>query len=261
MRDGENISLHPSISPPLVRSIKITESPSAMLRKLLILFIALTIPFLLVVANIRLVANPWFIQFEYNRSGFPADPYGFTLEQRTPLGLAGLYSVVPEGAGLIELEQAKLPNGEPAFIAREIKHMRDVRNLMAVVFPLALIIGGALIVLAIVFRKSPRYNDTVPLGLRAGAVLTLILLAGLIAYILINFDAFFLQFHQLFFEGDSFAFRYDDTLIRLYPEQLWSDASILIGGLTGVMAAALLAASWWWLKRLYTLKCKRPNRL
>jgi integral membrane protein (TIGR01906 family) len=221
-----------------------------MLKKLLIAAIALTVPFLLVVGNIRLVANPWFIQFEYNRSGFPADAYGFTLEQRTPLALAGLYSVVPEGAGMIELEQAKLLNGEPAFTAREIKHMLDVRVLMATVFPLALIIGGVLIVLAIVLRKSPKYSDVVPQGLRAGSTLTLILLAGLITYVLINFEAFFLQFHQLFFEGDSFAFRYDDTLIRLYPEQLWSDASILIGALTGVMAMALLAASWWWLKKV-----------
>jgi integral membrane protein (TIGR01906 family) len=221
-----------------------------MLRKILIVLITLTIPLLLVVANIRIVANPWFIQFEYNRPGFPADAYGFTQEQRMPLALAGLYSVVPEGAGMIELEQAKLPNGEPAFIAREIKHMLDVRVLMARVFPLALIIGGALIVLAIVFRKNQTYCDTVPRGLRAGSILTLSLLAGLITYILINFDAFFLQFHQLFFEGDSFAFRYDDTLIRLYPEQLWNDASILIGVLIGVMAVALLVISVWWLKKV-----------
>jgi integral membrane protein (TIGR01906 family) len=221
-----------------------------MLKKILIILIALTVPFLLVVANIRLVANPWFIQFEYNRPGFPVDAYGFTLEQRTPLALAGLYSVVPEGAGMIELEQAKLPSGEPAFNAREIKHMLDVRVLMAKVFPLALIIGGVLIVLAIVFRKNQTYRDTVPRGLRAGSILTLSLLAGLITYILINFEAFFLQFHQLFFEGETFAFRYDDTLIRLYPEQLWSDASILIGVLTGMMAVGLLAIGWWWLKKI-----------
>jgi integral membrane protein (TIGR01906 family) len=221
-----------------------------MLRKILIALIALTVPFLLVVGNIRVVANPWFIQFEYNRADFPADPYGFTLAQRTPLAMAGLYSVVPEGAGLIELEQARLPNGEPAFNAREIKHMRDVRLLIATVFPLALILGSVWIILAIAFRKSPAYCDVVPQGLRAGSILTLILLAGLIAYILINFDAFFLQFHQLFFAGDSFAFRYDDTLIRLYPEQLWNDAAILIGVLTGVLAAVLLAVSGWWLKKV-----------
>jgi integral membrane protein (TIGR01906 family) len=149
-----------------------------------------------------------------------------------------------------ELEQARLPNGAPAFQDREIKHMLDVRVLMAKVFPLALVIGIVLVVLAFVFRKSPVYRDAVPHGLRAGSTLTLILLVGLIAYVLLNFDAFFLQFHQLFFEGDSFLFRYDDTLIRLYPEQLWSDASILIGVLTAGMAVALLAASWWWLRKV-----------
>ncbi len=221
-----------------------------MLRKIIIAAIALTIPFLLVVGNIRLVANPWFINFEYNRPGFPIDAYGFTQEQRTPLAMAGLYSVVPEGAGMILLEQATLPNGEPAFNAREIKHMQDVRVLMAKVFPAALILTALWIIVAIAFRKSATYQDTVPQGLRAGATLTLVLLIGLIAYILLNFDSFFLQFHQLFFEGDSFAFRFDDTLIRLYPEQLWSDASILIGALTAVMAVLLLALSWWWLRRM-----------
>ncbi len=221
-----------------------------MLRKIWILLIALTIPFLLVVTSIRLVANPWFINFEYNRPGFPLDPYGFTTEQRIPLALAGLYSVTPEGAGMVLLEQAKLPNGEPAFNAREIKHMQDVRVLMEKVFPATLIGVLVLIILSIVFRKNVRYRDVVAQGLRAGSILTLVLLAGLIAYVLIDFNAFFLQFHRLFFEGDTFMFRFDDTLIRLYPEQLWSDAAILIGILTAILAVAALAGSVWWLKRV-----------
>ena len=222
-----------------------------MLRKLLILVITLLIPFLLVVAAIRIVANPWFVNFEYNRPGFPPDAYGFTLEQRTPLGLAGLYSVVPEGGGMALLEQAKLPNGEPAFNAREIKHMRDVRILMGEAFPVTLIGIALLIVLAIVFRKNTHYRDVIPQALGAGSILTLVLLVGLIAYVLLNFDSFFLTFHRLFFEGDTFMFRLDDTLIRLYPEQLWSDAAILIGVLTGAMAVAVLAISGVWLKKTH----------
>ena len=157
----------------------VTESTISMLKKLLIIVITLVIPFLLVVASIRIVANPWFIQVEYNRAGFPPDPYGFTLEQRIPLGFAGLYSVVPEGAGMIELEQARLPNGEHAFQTREIKHMLDVRVLIAKVFPLALISGALLVVLAVVFRKNVRYRDVIPQGLGAGSILTLVLLVGL----------------------------------------------------------------------------------
>ena len=217
---------------------------------LLILLVTLFFPLLLVVTSIRLVANPWFIHFEYNRSGFPPDAYGFTIEQRLPLALAGLYSVTPEGAGLILLEQARLPNGEPAFNAREIQHMQDVRALMDRVFPATLIGAAVLVSLSIIFRKNAKYRDVVALGLRAGSILTLVLLAGLITYVLINFDAFFLSFHQMFFEGDTFMFRFDDTLIRLYPEQLWSDAAILIGVLTAIFATVMLAGSVWWLKKV-----------
>ena len=118
-----------------------------MLKRLLALLITLALPFLLVVSSIRLVANDWFIHFEYNtRPGFPADPYGFTLEERTRLAMDGLYSVLPQGEGLIRLQQARLSDGSLAFNEREIKHMQDVRVLMSLVFPIQLI-GLALIVI------------------------------------------------------------------------------------------------------------------
>jgi integral membrane protein (TIGR01906 family) len=221
-----------------------------MLKRLLTLLISLIFPFLLVVSSIRIVANPWFIEFEYNRSGFPPDAYGFTLEQRVPLALAGLYSVLPEGEGIRLLEQAKLPDGAPAFNQREISHMRDVRVLMGTVFPMQLIGLAAIVILAVVLNRMQGWRSVVPYGLRWGSILTLALLAALIAYILLNFDSFFLTFHRLFFEGDTFLFRLDDTLIRLYPEQLWSDASIIIGAMTSLMAALLLAISQIWLKRV-----------
>jgi integral membrane protein (TIGR01906 family) len=221
-----------------------------MLNKLFSLLIALALPFLLVVLSIRLVANPWFIDFEYHRPGFPPDVYGFTLAQRTPLALDGLYSVLPEGEGLIRLQQARLPDGSPAFNEREIKHMQDVRVLMAGVFPAMFIGWAVIVVLGVVLRRLPGWQHSVPAGLKWGALLTLALLAALIAYILVNFDSFFLTFHRLFFEGDTFMFAYTDTLIRLYPEQLWLDASILIGVLTAVMAAGLLVVSVVWQRRL-----------
>lgn len=221
-----------------------------MLKRLCSLMIALALPFLLVVLSIRIVANPWFIYAEYSRADFPVDAYGFTTAQRIPLALDGLYSVLPEGAGVIRLQQATLPDGSPAFNEREIKHMQDVRVLMALVFPLQL--GGlALIaILGFVLNRVTAWRRAVPDGLKWGAILTLTLLAALIAYIVINFDAFFLTFHRLFFEGDTFMFLYTDTLIRLYPEMLWSDASILIGVLTVIMAIALLVLGNLWLKRV-----------
>jgi integral membrane protein (TIGR01906 family) len=222
-----------------------------MLKRLLAFLIALALPFLLVVSSIRLVANDWLIHFEYNtRPGFPADPYGFTLADRTRLAMDGLYSVLPQGEGMIRLQQAKLPDGSPAFNEREIKHMQDVRMLMGLVFPIQLIGLALIVLLGIVLHRFAAWRRVVPTGLKWGAILTLTLLAVLIGYVLINFDAFFLTFHQMFFAGDTFLFLYTDTLIRLYPEVLWSDASILIGVLTVMMAVALLVISGAWLKKV-----------
>jgi integral membrane protein (TIGR01906 family) len=190
------------------------------------------------------------VNVEYNRPGFPPDPYGFTLEQRLPLALAGLHSVLPQSEGMILLQQAKLPNGAPAFNEREIKHMNDVRILIGVVYPMQLIGLGLIVILSVALHRSSKWRSAVPLGLRWGTILTLALLAGLILYIVLNFDSFFLTFHRLFFEGDTFMFRFDDTLIRLYPEQLWSDAFIFIGVLTVVMALAVLAISQVWVRRI-----------
>lgn len=222
-----------------------------MLKRLVSFLIAVVLPFLLVVSSIRLVANDWFIHFEYNtRPGFPADVYGFTPSDRTRLAMDGLYSVLPQGEGVSRLQQAQLPDGSPAFNEREIKHMQDVRVLMALVFPLQL---GGLVLIAMlgwVLNRVKTWRRVVPDGLKWGAVLTLSLLAALIAYVLINFDEFFMTFHRLFFEGDTFLFSFTDTLIRLYPEMLWSDASILIGVLTVIMAIALLVLGTGWLKRV-----------
>lgn len=221
-----------------------------MFKRLLALIIALVLPFLLVVSSIRFVANDWFIYFEYTaRPGFPADAYGFTLEQRTRLAMDGLYSVLPQGEGLIRLQQATLPDGSAAFNEREIKHMQDVRVLMALVYPIQLAGLALIVILGLVLNRFAGWRRVVPTGLKWGAILTLTLLAALIAYVLINFDAFFLTFHRLFFEGDTFMFLYTDTLIRLYPEMLWSDASILIGVLTVIVAVVILVLSGTWLKK------------
>jgi integral membrane protein (TIGR01906 family) len=221
-----------------------------MLKKLLVLLITLALPFLLVVTSIRLIANDWFIHFEYSRPDFPSDQFGFTLDQRTPLALIGMHSVMPDSEGIVLLERAALPDGSPAFNTREIGHMTDVRVLISKVYPIELIGLALIVILAIVLNRSTHWRDAVPNGLRWGSTLTLTILAALIAYMLINFDAFFLQFHQLFFQGTTFMFLFTDTLIRLYPVQFWSDAAITIGAMTTVSAVLVLIGSIWWLRRV-----------
>ncbi len=217
---------------------------------MLILVIALAMPFLLVVTTIRIIANDWFVNFEYSRPDFPPDRFGFTLDQRTPLALIGMHSVLPDSEGIVLLERATLPDGSPAFNEREIGHMTDVRVLISKVYPIESIGLALIVILAIALNRSMHWRHAVPNGLRLGSILTLAILGALIAYIFINFDSFFLQFHQLFFQGTTFMFLFTDTLIRLYPVQFWSDAAIAIGAMTTVFALLVLIGSIWWLRRL-----------
>lgn len=41
------------------------------------------------------------------------------------------------------------------------------------------------------------------------------------------FNVFFVAFHSLFFEGNSWLFLFSDTLIRLFPVRFWQDAFLL----------------------------------
>ena len=50
------------------------------------LCISLAIPFLLAVSSLRLLLSEQFLQFEYRRPGFPADFYGFSVEDRLEYG-------------------------------------------------------------------------------------------------------------------------------------------------------------------------------
>jgi len=215
------------------------------------ILIAALVPAILVLNSIRVLANDWYVLAEYGRPGFPPDPYGLSQAQRTELGLAGLHSVLPQYAeGIDLLRRARLPGGDAAFNEREIRHMEDVRALIGRVYPLHLIALAATAALALVLGRGTSTGAIVPRALQWGSILTLVIAGGLLAYIVINFNTFFTQFHQIFFEGETWLFRLDDTLIRLYPLPLWSDAATLIGAATVAQALALLVGASWWLRRV-----------
>ena len=52
------------------------------LRRVLIILITLIVPFFLMMSSIRILFTPLYMQVEYRMPGFPADPYGFTLQDR-----------------------------------------------------------------------------------------------------------------------------------------------------------------------------------
>ena len=144
----------------------------------LAVLVALLVPGVLIVSGIRVLAHPTFVRAEYHRSGFPVDSYGFTTAQRTTLGLTGLHSVLPGGEGIALLRAARLPNGKPAFGAREIRHMADVRTWIGRFWWFQLGSLAAIAIAGVLLLVRRRTRRLFPRGLRWGAVLTLVVAAA-----------------------------------------------------------------------------------
>jgi len=172
----------------------------------------------------------------YVRAAYPhlAPDDVLTEERRTDLALLGLRSVDPLRGESVELLRApRLPNGRRAFEPDEISHMRDVRAWLwrLLVFELAVVAG----VVALAVAARPVLGR----ALRAGGVATLAIGAVALVAMLVDFDRVLLGFHRLLFEGESWHFADEDTLIRVYPERFWSWTGIAIAVL--VLAQALVA--------------------
>jgi integral membrane protein (TIGR01906 family) len=228
------------------------------LTRILQIALAVALPLVLLIGNIQLLAHIRFVNFEYDKAGFPQDTFipfdGYPLvkAERTALAEAALKSIV--GAeGMRALEEARFQEtGAPAFNAREIRHMRDVRWLFQrarVIFwvGLAILVGGGTVLLWWGHRtgKGPSLL-TRPLLISVTVALSLAVALGL--YIVLNFRNFFTEFHHLFFQGSTWLFRQDDTLIRLFPTDFWFDAAAIIAGLT-VAELVLVGIGAWFLER------------
>jgi integral membrane protein (TIGR01906 family) len=210
--------------------------------------IVLGLPLMLVLINARLLMSRAYLRWEYNRSGFPPDPYGFTTQDRlsyAPLALDYLFN----DAGIDFLADQTLPGGSPLYNQRELSHMQDVK---AVARQLALAgLAGLVVVVAGVIGLAWR-PDTRPvlrLALLRGSLLTAGLVILGVTSVAIGFRAFFTQFHALFFEGETWIFPTSDTLIRLFPEEFWIDAFALLFGGALIEALILAGAMWWWGRR------------
>ncbi len=205
----------------------------------------------LFVANaFRVLATDWFVRHEIEREAFPSDRYGLTQEQRLRLALVGLHSIQPGGEGIRLLERATLPDGAPAFGERELRHMRDVRTLLGATFTAQIAVLILVAALALGFVRSPRWRRVVPRGLLLGSLATLVVAALAVPVILLGFDDFFLRFHQVLFDGDSWRFADSDTLLRLYPQVFWEDTARLAAAIVVGQAVLVAVISGSWLRVL-----------
>ncbi len=191
----------------------------------------------IVLAVLRLMLTPLYIQVEYRMPGFPSDPFGFSQADRLHWAeLARQYLL--NDAEIAFLADLRFDDGTPVYNARELRHMEDVKRVVQG----ALRVGyaaWALLLAAGVWAWRRQEGAFYRAALARGGWLTIAFVGLTVVFSLLAFRAFFTAFHRVFFEGDTWLFHYSDTLIRLFPERFWQDAFLWLGGLS-LLAGGLL---------------------
>jgi integral membrane protein (TIGR01906 family) len=180
--------------------------------------LSLAIAAVLIATPLRLLVTPGYVERQYHRAGFPPSDR-FSAQERVRLSepvLLYLRGRAPAGA----LSELRTDDGAPAFRADEVQHLVDVRGVIRP-FMTAQVVALALTVAALTLLAARRQWRVARLALRVGALGILGILAVVLGSSLINFDAFFTRFHQVFFQPGSWLFYEEDTLIQLYPLPLW----------------------------------------
>jgi len=199
-----------------------------LIKKAIYFLLIITLPLLIVITSIRLVLTPIFLEVEYRLPGFPGDDFGFDFQERLDWAKISLNYLVND-SGIEYLGNQKLDNGQPLYEERELSHMKDVKDLtQSVLLVWYLLI--ALFTLAILFYWNNGSRQEFWKAVSLGGWVTIGLVVLVILGVFLNFDALFTGFHRIFFKGDTWLFFYNNTLIRLFPERLWQDVFLFIGG-------------------------------
>ncbi|MBP2411588.1 integral membrane protein (TIGR01906 family) [Arthrobacter stackebrandtii] len=203
--------------------------------------LAVFYPVVLLVLAIRVVTSNVFLWVEYHRPGFPADSFGFSTEDRVTYGsytVDYLLNFAPPRflGGLVD----KI--GNPLFLDREVGHMADVKSVIVMAFIVGLVLAAVMVVAMVYLARRTRGG--IRRGLFAGSIATLAVIVGLGVFAVTGWEAFFTEFHKIFFADGTWTFYTDDTLIRLFPSQFWMDAGIFIGVFVLVVSSLTLAFTW-----------------
>lgn len=210
-------------------------------RWLVNLFVAvliIAIPPLLVLSNVFVFMTPQYLLFEYDKPDFPRADL-FSDKDRRYYASESIEYI----RGNRTFEQFK---GLGVYNERELKHMIDVRVLVDASSRFLLVDGLIALAALVALAWTSSTRPLAARGLFRGAALTVVLLALVGLFAGAAFNTFFVYFHRVFFEGDTWLFLYTDSLIQFYPTRFWFDTALLLSGLTVVEALVLGAIGWAW---------------
>lgn len=218
------------------------------INKILIVILASFIPYIILMGGVRFIMNPAFAEFEYDRAGFPRDPYGMETDERKQwAGYSIRYLTNSEPIDYL----ANLQNfqGQKIFTESELSHMLDVKEVVQGALLAWYIIIGLSVAILGWFLIMAQWSS-LRQAFQAGGWVILGLILALLIFLLVSFDTLFDRFHRLFFADGTWLFDQSSTLIRLFPLVFWRDAFALVLIFT-LLAGILLV--------LITHKRKRKN--
>jgi integral membrane protein (TIGR01906 family) len=200
-------------------------------------FVTLLIPVALILLSVRVLLTPFFLEIEYRTPGFPPDTNGFTQADRLHWSKLAVEYLVNR-SDITFLGNLRFTDGNPVYNERELAHMLDVKNLVQIVLKVWYVIIGVLFLVGIWAWRGKWVLDY-RRGLSHGGCLSVCLVGVIALLAAVSFWNFFVIFHKIFFESDTWLFLYSDTLIRLFPLRFWQDTFLWVGGMTLVGGLAL----------------------
>lgn len=192
------------------------------------------LPVLLVTSNIRyLLGDVAFYKYGFRE---------FDSEQSTNVPLYELDRAAGELVDYFENDTGELrivvseQDREVAlFNEREVAHMKDVKTLVQLMFRVnEIALAYVLLYIGAVYLwarekalKSLAMDALMGIGVGLAAI------AGVGAFALTGFDAFWTKFHEIAFSNDLWQLDPDtDRLIQMFPEPFWQRAVYILGGMT-----------------------------
>jgi len=215
------------------------------LLKLLQWAIIIAFPFFLGLGILSLAVAEPYIRWEYNKSDFPIDRYGFSQQERYELALMAvnfLRSSQPADEAIALLENQRLPGTtDPLYNEREIGHMLDVKVVLdGLIRPLTQLAALIVILGLGLLLYQPHSRPVAYQAIYRGGMATTAILLAIALFILIGWSIFFVAFHDLLFPPGTWTFAYSDSLIRLFPEKLFFDWGVLVS--VGALTAGILTS-------------------
>lgn len=211
-----------------------------LLRRVLRGLLLALLPIVLFLTALRLNMSAPYVRLAYEVPGFPEDSYGFSRSERVRLATHAL-AYLTNDAGIEFLGDQTLEDGRPLYNARELRHMQDVKGLAEVLLQVWLV-ASLLAVASGLILWFMGWRQDLAASLAVGGRFTLLAMVVLAVVSLLSFSFLFVGFHRIFFSGDTWLFRYSDTLIRLFPTRFWQQVFAFL-----MLATAGPAALLWWL--------------